>query len=78
MLTIAGGIILAIILLFVFGALIVAMFSGFAKSARLGCFTMVAFGIILFVLATCVFGSPLEKGKYGQSRRRLSSGPQLR
>jgi hypothetical protein len=56
MLTVAGGIILAIILLPIFVGLIAAMFSGFSKSLLMGCLTMIVFGVILFALAMCVFG----------------------
>ena len=56
MITIAGGIILAIVRIAVFGGLIALMFSGFSKSRGMGCFTMALFGFLALVLAMCVFG----------------------
>ena len=56
MLTIAGGIILAVVIMGVIGALVVGMFSGFAKNPPLGCPTMVVFGLILMVFLALVFG----------------------
>ena len=50
MITIAGGIILAVILLVVFGVLVAAMFSGFQRGKAMGCVTMVVFGFILLAL----------------------------
>jgi hypothetical protein len=54
--TIAGDIVLAIVLIIVFSALVAGMFSGFAKSPGQGCLTMILFGFILFALAMYVFG----------------------
>ena len=56
MLTIAGGIILAIIIIVVGVLLIGGMFSGFKRSKAAGCTTMVVFGVLLLILAMCVFG----------------------
>jgi hypothetical protein len=56
MVTIAGGIILAIILLAVFGLLIRLMFIGFEKGPYMGCFTAILFGLILIGLVGCLFG----------------------
>jgi hypothetical protein len=56
MLTIAGGIILAIVLIAVFIALFLLMLSGFRKSPALGCLTIVFFGSLALMLAMCVFG----------------------
>lgn len=56
MLTIAGGIILAIIILWVGGLLVAGMFSGFSHSRKMGCLTMAVFGATLLMLAMCVFG----------------------
>jgi hypothetical protein len=52
---IAGGIILAIVLLWLGRGLLEAMFSGFKVSPGCGCAAMVIFGILLFGLAMCVF-----------------------
>jgi hypothetical protein len=56
MLNIAGGIVLAIIIIVVGLLLIGGMFSGFQHSKAAGCATMVIFGFLLFILAMCVFG----------------------
>ncbi len=56
MLTIAGGIILAIILIAVFLWLIRMMFSGFESGGFMGCLTMILFGAILLGLVSCLFG----------------------
>jgi ABC-type transport system involved in cytochrome c biogenesis permease subunit len=56
MVTIAGGIILAIILIVGGIWLIGLMFSGFQKSTPVGCFTMFVFGAILLMLVSCIFG----------------------
>lgn len=56
MLHIAGGIILAILLLWLGGVLVHAMFSGFYKNAATGLLTLAIFGPLLFGLAMCVFG----------------------
>jgi hypothetical protein len=56
MLTVAGGIILAIVLIAVFIGLFSLMLSGFQKSRTLGCLTMVFFGSLAGILAMCVFG----------------------
>jgi hypothetical protein len=56
LLTIAGGIILAIIIIVVAVLLIGGMFSGFQHSKAAGCATMVVFGVLLLILAMCVFG----------------------
>lgn len=56
MVTIAGGIILAVFLLALIGWLISLVFSAFQKSALVGCFTMVLVGIVLLILVGCLFG----------------------
>ncbi len=56
MLTVAGGIILAIVLIVVFIGLFWLMLSGFQKSRTLGCLTVVFFGSLALMLAMCVFG----------------------
>lgn len=56
MLTIAGGIILAIIMIWIAVVLFGGMFSGFSHSKPAGCVTMVVCGALLLMLAMCVFG----------------------
>lgn len=56
MLQIAGGIILAVIILYVALILLGLAFSGFQKNAWTGCVTTIIFGGALITLATCVFG----------------------
>jgi hypothetical protein len=56
MLTVAGGIILAIVLIAVFIGLFFLMLSGFQTSRTLGCLTMMFFGSLALILAMCVFG----------------------
>ena len=56
MLTIAGGIVLAIIIIVVAVLLIGGMFSGFQRSNAAGCATMAVFRVLLLILAMCVFG----------------------
>jgi hypothetical protein len=55
LLTIAGGIILAIIIIVVGVLLIGGMFSGFKRSKAAGCTTMVVFGVLLLIFGdVCV------------------------
>ena len=56
MITIAGGIILAVVIAIVGLSLLEFMFVGFNVGAKTGCFTMIFFGSLLFLLGSCVFG----------------------
>jgi hypothetical protein len=56
MLTIGGGIILAIVLLTAFVVLIVLMFRGFAKSPAVGCFTLGLFRSLPLIQTMYVLG----------------------